>query len=232
MTDQVCELVSVGKSYGGHAVISDIDLAVMQGEMVAITGKSGSGKSTLLNIIGLLETADHGEARLFGERSPRVGSAKATRMLRFRLGYLFQNFALIDGESVDYNLRIAQAYTKGLRSGRQEARRSALRAVGLSSSADAQKVYQLSGGEQKRVAIARLILQPCDLVLGGEPTGSLDVTTADSVLAILRELNAGGKTMVIVTHDDRVAAECDRVIDLPDPRSAIQPSEHGGRRQP
>ena len=232
MTDHVCELVGVGKSYDGHAVISGIDLAVMKGEMLAITGKSGSGKSTLLNIIGLLETADHGEARLFGEPSPRVGSAKATRMLRFRLGYLFQNFALVDGESVDYNLRIAQTYTKGLRSGRQEARRSALRAVGLSNSADGQKVYQLSGGEQQRVAIARLMLKPCDLVLADEPTGSLDVTTADVVLAMLRELNAGGKTMIIVTHDDRVAAECDRVIALPDPRSAIEPSEPGGRREP
>jgi putative ABC transport system ATP-binding protein len=231
VTDPICKLVSVGKSYGGHAVISDIDLAVMQGEMLAITGKSGSGKSTLLNIIGLLETADHGELRLFGEPGPRVRSAKATRMLRFRLGYLFQNFALIDGESVDNNLRIAQAYTKRSRSGLQEARESALQAVGLPNSGG-QNVYQLSGGEQQRVAIARLMLKPCDLVLADEPTGSLDATNADSVLAMLRELNAGGKTMIIVTHDDRVAAECDRVIDLPDPRSAIEPSEPGGRRQP
>jgi putative ABC transport system ATP-binding protein len=232
MTDNVCELLGVGKSYGGHTVLTGIDLAVMKGEMVAITGKSGSGKSTLLNIIGLLESADHGDLRLFGEPSPRIRSAKATRMLRFRLGYLFQNFALIDGESVDYNLRIAQAYTKGLGSGRHEARRSALRAVGLSNSADGQKVYQLSGGEQQRVAIARLMLKPCDLVLADEPTGSLDVTTADVVLAMLRELNAGGKTMIIVTHDDRVAAECDRVVALPAPRSAIEPSEAGGWRQP
>ena len=222
MTDKVCELLGVGKSYGGHTVLSGIDLAVMKGEMVAITGKSGSGKSTLLNIIGLLESADHGDLRLFGEPGPRVRSAKATRMLRSRLGYLFQNFALIDGESVDSNLRIAQAYTKRSRSGRQEARRSALRAVGLPNSGG-QKVYQLSGGEQQRVAIARLMLKPCDLVLADEPTGSLDATNADSVLAMLRDLNAGGKTMIIVTHDDRVAAECDRVMALPDPRSAIEP---------
>jgi len=76
------------------------------------------------------------------------------------------------------------------------------------------------------------MLKPCDLVLADEPTGSLDVTTADLVLAMLRALNAGGKTMIIVTHDDRVAAECDRVVALPDPRSAIEPSEPGGRRQP
>jgi putative ABC transport system ATP-binding protein len=218
MTDKVCELLGVGKSYAGHTVLSGIDLAVMKGEIVAITGKSGSGKSTLLNIMGLLESADHGDLRLFGEPSPRVRSAKATRMLRFRLGYLFQNFALIDGESVDYNLRIAQAYTRSSRSDRQQARASALQAVGVPNSGG-QKVYQLSGGEQQRVAIARLMLKPCDLVLADEPTGSLDTTNADSVLAMLRELNAGGKSLVIVTHDDRVAAECDRVIALPDPRS-------------
>jgi putative ABC transport system ATP-binding protein len=101
----------------------------------------------------------------------------------------------------------------------------------LSNSADGQKVYQLSGGEQQRVAIARLMLKPCDLVLADEPTGSLDTTNADLVLAMLRALNAGGKTMIIVTHDDRVAAVCDRVVALPDPRSAIEPSESGGRRQ-
>lgn len=229
MNAHVCELAGVGKSYDGHAVLNGIDLDVRKGEMLAITGKSGSGKSTLLNIIGLLESADHGEARLFGERSPRVSSASATRMLRFRLGYLFQNFALIDGESVEYNLRIAQAYTKGSRSGRGAARRSALRAVGLSTSADRQKVYQLSGGEQQRVAIARLMLKPCELILADEPTGSLDATTGNLILAMLRELNAGGKTMIIVTHDDRVAALCDRVMTLPDRPSAIEPSEQIAR---
>jgi putative ABC transport system ATP-binding protein len=229
MADCVCELIGVGKRYDGHSVISDIDLAVMKGEMVAITGKSGSGKSTLLNIIGLLETADVGEARLFGEQSPRVGSTKATKMLRFKLGYLFQNFALIDGESVDYNLRIAQAYTKALPSGREEARRSALRAVGLANSGR-RKVYQLSGGEQQRVAIARLMIKPCDLVLADEPTGSLDTTNADIVLTMLRDLNAVGKTMIIVTHDDRVAAECDRVVALPDPKSASEPSQPPDRQ--
>ena len=223
MSDLVCELVGVGKGYDGRAVIHDIDLAVQAGEMVAISGKSGSGKSTLLNIIGLLETADRGEVRLFGERSPRVGSAKATRLLRSRLGYLFQNFALIDGASVDDNLRIAQTYTKGSRSERRAARTSALDAVGLSGSGG-QKVYKLSGGEQQRVAIARLMLKPCDVVLADEPTGSLDATNSDVVLTLLRALNARGKTMIVVTHDDRVAAACHRTIALPDPRSALEPA--------
>jgi putative ABC transport system ATP-binding protein len=218
MTTTVCELVGVSKSYNGRMVIRDIDLAVAQGEMLAITGKSGSGKSTLLNIMGLLESADVGQLRLFGEPAPRVGSAKATSILRFKLGYLFQNFALIDGESVDDNLGIAQAYTKQQRSARTAARRSALLAVGLAE-AGRQRVYELSGGEQQRVAIARLMLKPCALVLADEPTGSLDTANADVVLAMLRELNTGGKTVIVVTHDERVAAMCHRVHALPDPHT-------------
>jgi putative ABC transport system ATP-binding protein len=216
MSDPVCELIGVGKSFGERAVIRELDLVVEPGEMLAITGPSGSGKSTLLNMIGLLEKADRGEVRLFGERGLRVGSRKATRILRYRLGYLFQNFALVDGDSVDANLQIAQAYAKGSREARKEARAAALQAVGLANTGG-QKVYQLSGGEQQRVAIARLMLKPCDLVLADEPTGSLDAANADAVVQMLRDLNARGKTMVVVTHDDRVAAMCQRTITLPDP---------------
>ena len=125
MSDPVCELIGVGKSFDGRAVIRDLDLVVEPGEMVAITGPSGSGKSTLLNMIGLLEKADKGEVRLFGERGLRVGSREATRLLRYRLGYLFQNFALVDSDSVDANLQIAQAYAKGSRDDRSEARAAA-----------------------------------------------------------------------------------------------------------
>jgi putative ABC transport system ATP-binding protein len=216
MTDPVCELIGVGKSFDGRAVIRDLNLVVEPGEMLAITGPSGSGKSTLLNMIGLLEKADRGEVRLFGERGLRVGSRKATRILRYRLGYLFQNFALVDGDSVDANLQIAQAYAKGSREARKEARAAALQAVGLANTGG-KKVYQLSGGEQQRVAIARVMLKPCDLVLADEPTGSLDAANADVVIQMLCDINAQGKTMVVVTHDDRVAAMCQRTITLPDP---------------
>jgi putative ABC transport system ATP-binding protein len=228
MTDYACELVGVSKSYEGHAVIRDLDFSVVQGEMLAITGRSGSGKSTLLNIIGLLETADRGELRLFGLPTPRVGSGGATRLLRSRLGYLFQNFALVDGESVDSNLQIAQAYTKGPRSDRLGARQAALRTVGLAD-AGRKKVYELSGGEQQRVAIARLMLKPCDLVLADEPTGSLDSASADVVLTLLRDLNTSGKTVIVVTHDDRVAAQCHRTMALPEP--VFKPSQRRGRRK-
>lgn len=214
--NSTCELRAVSKRYQNRNVIKDIDLTVNPGEMVAVVGKSGSGKSTLLNIIGLLETADSGTVRLFGQESPGVGSPGAMRLLRRRMAYLFQNYALIDNETVDYNLRIAQVYAKGSRGEKRERRDHAMRRVGLPS-AGSRRVYELSGGEQQRVAVARILLKPCDLVLADEPTGSLDAVNSDEVLRMLHDLNESGKTIIVVTHDERVAAACTRVIELPDP---------------
>jgi putative ABC transport system ATP-binding protein len=140
---------------------------------------------------------------------------------RSRLGYLFQNYALIDDETVDGNLQLAQTYVSATRRQRRESREAALAAVGLPGFGR-RKVYELSGGEQQRVAIARLMLKPCDLILADEPTGSLDPANAAAVVDMLRDLNARGRTVVIVSHDQRVAAACDRVFALPDPAREAQ----------
>jgi putative ABC transport system ATP-binding protein len=190
-----------------------MNLTVHAGEMVAIAGESGSGKTTVLNILGLLESPDSGTLRLFGEPAPRIRSAEANRLLRTRLAYLFQNFALIDNATVEYNLRIAQTYVKGTSADKKARRRDALRRVGLAA-AENRKPYTLSGGEQQRVAIARILLKPCELVLADEPTGSLDSTNRDAVLQMLLDLKAAGKTIVIVTHDPVVAQACSRVVNL------------------
>jgi putative ABC transport system ATP-binding protein len=217
-----CELTDVGKAYRGRFVVSGVNLSVAPGEMVALTGRSGSGKSTLLNIIGLLEGPDRGELRLFGERAPRVGSSASTRMLRSRLGYLFQNYALIDDDTVDSNLQIAQAYVRGSRTRKGADRAEALASVGLPGFGR-RRVYELSGGEQQRVAIARLMLKPCDLVLADEPTGSLDQSNAAAVMAMLRDLNTRGRAIVIASHDERISAACDRIFRLPDPHFEASP---------
>lgn len=222
MADLVCQMTSVDKSFDGRRVLRDVDLTVASGEMVAVTGDSGSGKTTLLNIVGLLERPDRGELRLFGRPAPAVGSGKATALLRYKLGYLFQNFALIDGDSVDDNLKIAQAYVGGSRASRGQTRAAALEAVGLADLAR-RPVYELSGGEQQRISIARLMLKPCDLVLADEPTGSLDAANRDIVLQLLRHLNAEGKSVVVVTHDPQVAATCHRSISLPGAHDAGRP---------
>jgi putative ABC transport system ATP-binding protein len=214
MAGPVCELTGVGKDYRGRAVVECITLAVADGEMLAITGRSGSGKSTLLNIIGLLETPDRGDLRLFGEKAPAVGSSRATKLLRTRLGYLFQNYALIDEDTVEANLQLAQAYSSAGRSQRRGEREGALTAVGLPGYGK-RKVFELSGGEQQRVALARLMLKPCDLILADEPTGSLDPANASVVMGALRAMSVQGRAVLIVSHDDRVAAACDRAFALP-----------------
>src|SRR5574337_1237256 len=168
MRDLVCQMTSVGKAFDGRVVLRDLDLTVVRGEIVGISGRSGAGKTTLLNIIGLLERPDRGELRLFDRPAPKVGSRQATSLLRHKLGYLFQNFALIDTDSVDDNLKVAQAYAGGSRQTRCRSRAAALEAVGLADTAN-HRVHELSAGEQQRVAIPRLILKPCELVLADEP---------------------------------------------------------------
>lgn len=180
---------------------------------MAITGKSGAGKTTILNIMGLLEKTDRGEVQLFGQAAPRTGSRGANRLLRTRLSYLFQNCALIDDANVDYNLEIPLIYAKKSRKQKQAMKQAALEQVGLDLPLK-QKIYELSGGEQQRVAIARILLKPSELILADEPTGSLDAGNRDEVMRILRELNHAGQTIIIVTHDESVSGVCDRTIEL------------------
>ena len=210
-----CELRGVHKHYNGRAVLDGFNLRVEAGEMVAITGGSGVGKSTVLNLIGLLEAPDAGEVRVLSELAPKPRTRAANRYLRHHLGYLFQNFALIDSASVRENLEIALAYSPSteLKRPKQERIDEALTHVGLTGEEN-RAVFFLSGGEQQRVAIARLMLKPCDIVLADEPTGSLDTANRDTVLRMLQELNEAGKTIVIATHDEAVTRACSRKVEL------------------
>lgn len=213
MSDVVCEFLNVHKGFRGHEIISDLSLKVHSGEIVAITGPSGSGKTTVLNMLGLLDRPDRGEIKLFGRRAPHPGSRSARLHLRLRLGYLFQNYALIDNATVTENLKIAQTYTPGTRKEKSDSRASAMERVGLDLDPN-RKVYELSGGEQQRLAIARLILKPCQMILADEPTGSLDNANRDHVLTLTRTLAEAGKAVIVVTHDDSVSGRSDRHITL------------------
>lgn len=213
MSEMVCSARGVAKKFGSRQVLGGLDLDVEIGEVVAFKGASGSGKSTLLNILGLLEAPDGGSVELFGDAAPRIGSARATKLRRHRIGYLFQNFALIDNETVDANLKVAQTYAGGSRSDRLRARADVLERVGLGG-AQRRMVLELSGGEQQRVALARLLLKPRELVLADEPTGSLDPRNRDAVLGLLRQAADAGAAVIIVTHDDVVSAACDRLFHI------------------
>lgn len=204
------ELIDVSKRYGDKVIFDNYSLAIKKGEFVAIVGKSGCGKSTLLNLIGLLERPDKGYICIDGSEGIRSHTVEATKLLRYKISYLFQNFALIDEETVFYNLKIALRYTKG---NKRDKIKKALDIVGLSGYEN-KRIYQLSGGEQQRVALARVMIKPSKIILADEPTGSLDVGNRDLVMDMLKTFQKQGKTIVLVTHDMAVANQCDRIIEL------------------
>lgn len=212
--EPIFELVDIQKKYKSRIVLDDFNLTVYPGEMIAITGNSGSGKTTVLNIIGLLESPNSGEVKLFGKQRTKVNSRSSNLLRRNCISYLFQNYALIDEESVSYNLDIPLMYIKKGRKEKKEMKESALVQVGLSLSSK-QRIYGLSGGEQQRLALARILLKPSDVILADEPTGSLDEDNRNHVLEVLQELNRIGKTIIIVTHDPYISGACDRIISLP-----------------
>lgn len=209
----IIEVKNLIKYYGQKEVFKNFNINVKRGEFIGITGKSGCGKSTLLNIIGLLEEFDEGTVTIMGEENININSSKATDMLRHKIGYVFQNGALIDDEDIYNNMKIALKYVKESKSEKRNSIHKALEIVGLCEMLD-KKIYQLSGGEQQRVAIARVLIKPCDIVLIDEPTGSLDNVTGKRILELLKKINEQGKTIIMVSHDNNAMQICDRVINI------------------
>lgn len=208
----IIELKGVTKSYN-KKILDNFNMSINENEFVAIVGESGKGKSTLLNIVGLLENGDSGEIIIDGESNIEPNSSKASKILRYKINYLFQNFALIDEETVMKNLMLALKYVSINKMDKVNRIKEALDKVGLSGYED-KKVFELSGGEQQRVAIARCILKPSKIILADEPTGSLDEKNRDKVIGLLKDMNKEGKTILVVTHDKKVAEECGRIIEL------------------
>ena len=207
------KLENITKTIGKKVILENLSLKINQGDLVAIVGKSGSGKSTLLNLLGLIDGDYSGHYEIFGQKNVLVNSAKSQAIIREHISYLFQNFALIDNETVEYNLMLALKYVKLSKKDKVKKIEEILERVGLSSTLH-QKVSVLSGGEQQRIAVARAILKPSQLLLADEPTGSLDPENRDLVLNFLLDMNKEGKTVIIVTHDIYVAQQCHRVIEL------------------
>lgn len=207
------KLENVTKTIGKKVILENLSLKINQGDLVAIVGKSGSGKSTLLNLLGLIDGDYNGHYEIFGQQNVPVNSVKSQTIIREHISYLFQNFALIDNETVEYNLMLALKYVKLSKKDKVKRIEEILERVELPSTLH-QKVSELSGGEQQRIAVARAILKPSQLLLADEPTGSLDPENRDLVLNFLLDMNKEGKTVIIVTHDAYVAQQCHRVIEL------------------
>lgn len=206
----IVELENVSKSYGDKNVLNNLSFKIEEGTFNVIMGASGSGKSTILNIIGLLDKATSGDVILFEQKNIRPFSMKAEQMLKNKIGYLFQNFALIENETVANNLKLA---LENVRGNKKEKISAALKEVGLEGYEN-KKIFKCSGGEQQRVAIARLLLKPCELILADEPTGSLDIKNREIVVKLLKNMQEQGKTIIIVSHDSFFEAIADNVIDL------------------
>lgn len=206
----VVEVRNVKKAFQNKVVFDNLSFEIEEGSFVVIMGESGSGKSTLLNMIGLLDKPDSGDIILFDQKNIKPFSRKAEIMLRDKIGYLFQNFALVDNETVEYNLVMALDNVKG---NKKDKIKEALKIVGLEEY-EKKKVYKCSGGEQQRIALARLLLKPCELVLADEPTGSLDAHNKAIVYDLLKQMQSDGKTIVVVTHDETLKEYVTQVIKI------------------
>jgi putative ABC transport system ATP-binding protein len=204
-----------GDGEAAVAALRDVDLAVAHGEFVAITGPSGCGKSTLLNLLGGLDRPTAGEIRLHGERTDDASEARKARLRRGDIGFVFQFFNLIANLTVADNVELP-ALLAGVPA-REAARRRGelLQRLGLEEAAG-RIPGALSGGQQQRVAIARALVNRPSVLLADEPTGNLDSTSAREVMGVLRERHDEGQTIVLVTHDLRVASTADRVVTMRD----------------
>ncbi len=207
------EINNLTKKYEKKTILRDISLTVEEGEFVCIHGKSGCGKSTLLNIIGLIEKYDSGSVKLFGNDINRTSIFARQKLIRYKIGYLFQNYALVDDSSVMNNLLMGMKYIKESDKIKKSKISETLKLVGLDGY-EKKMIYKLSGGEQQRVAIARVMLKPSELILADEPTGSLDPENRDIVMDLLKKLNNEGKTILLVSHDVNVVKSADRVVEL------------------
>lgn len=192
-------------------VLKGIDLSVESGEFVAIMGPSGSGKSTLMNIIGCLDQATSGTYELAGENITNLSEVQLSKIRNKSIGFVFQQFQLLPRLTALKNVELPMVYAGAKKRERREMALAALEKVGLADRVD-HLPNELSGGQKQRVAIARALVNNPSIILADEPTGALDTKTSTSIMELLVDLNKDGSTIVVVTHDEEVAAYTNRTI--------------------
>jgi putative ABC transport system ATP-binding protein len=203
------EAIEICKSYNSRTIIDNFNIQIQKGDFISLTGESGKGKTTILNLLGLLEKPDKGNIIIEDTKNP---TKKEVMLIQRNLfGYLFQNYALIENETVEKNLNIALEYRTAI--DKKEEIKKALSTVNLEGF-EKRKIFELSGGEQQRVALARVFLKNCSYIFADEPTGNLDIKNRDMVFNILKKFNNSGNTVVYVTHDTELASKASRQINI------------------
>lgn len=195
--------------------LKNISLQIHEGEFISIVGKSGSGKSTLMHIIGLLDTPTKGEVYLNGKDVSKLNEASLAKIRNGEIGFVFQSFNLLERASSVENVMLPLKYSKTPSGLWYKKSVEMLNLVGLGDRLN-NKSNELSGGQKQRIAIARALVNEPSIILADEPTGNLDSKTGEDILSLFRDLNAKGKTIIIVTHDDEVASNANRKIILKD----------------
>ena len=214
------EISNVTKTYNpkksnAFTALKNISLSIEDGEMAAIIGKSGAGKSTLLHILACIDSYQDGEYKIDSTLVKKLSERQVAKIRNERIGMVMQDFALIEDFSALENVMLPLNFAKKKKPNRRELALSALKSVGMEEFAK-KPVNKLSGGQKQRVAIARAIVNEPSLILADEPTGALDTKTSEEIMGVFKKLNAEGRTIIIVTHDPRVAEQCGRVIEISD----------------
>lgn len=215
------ELKHVSKTYeiGENTVhaLQDASLTIREGEFVSIIGPSGSGKSTMMNIIGCLDTADEGEYMLDGIAIEKYSEEELAKIRNRKIGFIFQNFNLLPRMTAQENIELPLIYQRIPEKERKQRVKEALQKVELEERME-HCPMELSGGQQQRVAIARALVTKPSLFLADEPTGNLDSKTGQEIMKLFHELHRAGNTIVLITHDSKVADEAERKIYIRDGR--------------
>ncbi|MDO5148392.1 MAG: ABC transporter ATP-binding protein [Oscillospiraceae bacterium] len=210
----ICKVYNKGKPNEFEA-LKDIDLKVEDGEFAAVIGKSGAGKSTLLHILACIDSYESGEYIIDNISVSKLNEKKLAEIRNSKIGLVMQDFALVDEFSCVENVLLPLDFAVNKKKNRTELAMKALKSVGMDDMAR-KPVNKLSGGQKQRVAIARAIVNEPSVILADEPTGALDSRTSDEIMGVFYKLNEQGKTVVIVTHDPKVAEQCNRIIEISD----------------